>query len=375
MSDHLSTSYDRSLSFQIFKKYDDFTLDCRGEFGAGVTAVFGPSGSGKTMMLNCIAGMTSPDSGEVRVGGALIYSSKSRVDVAPEKRRFGYVFQHGALFPHMTVGANVSYGFDLTPASERRFSPDDLAELLGITSLMHRDVAGLSGGERQRVAIARALAVSPRLLLLDEPVSSLDAQGRASILKYLRQVSNELQTPMLYVSHSLSEVLALASHTFALDRGQSIAYGPTPDVMAHPAVARIADFGTLENLLEGEILESENPGETSRLRVGEATLICPPTQALPGESVTVSVRAGDIILSMGAPPLMSARNTVPAVIRELRKAGGRVLVHVDIGDSLVVEITPASASDLALKPGRDVYLVIKTNSILVFRSDSNLETE
>ena len=145
--------------------------------------------------------------------------------------------------------------------------------------------------------------------------------------------------------------------------------------MAHPAVARIADFGTLENLLEGEILESEDPGETSRLRVGEATLICPPTQALPGESVTVSVRAGDIILSMGAPPLMSARNTVPAVIRELRKAGGRVLVHVDIGDSLVVEITPASASDLALKPGLDVYLVIKTNSILVFRSDSNLETE
>ena len=247
MPDSFSVIHDWSLSFQIRKKYGDFLLDCRGEFGPGVTAVFGPSGSGKTTLLNCIAGMTSPDSGEVRVGGAPIYSSELRVDIAPEKRRFGYVFQHGALFPHMTVGSNVSYGFDLTPELERRFRPDDLAELLGITALMDRDVAGLSGGERQRVAIARALAVSPKLLLLDEPVSSLDARGRASILKYLRQVSDELQTPMVYVSHSLSDVLALAPRTFALDRGQGIAYGPTKDVMAHPSVARIADLGTLEN--------------------------------------------------------------------------------------------------------------------------------
>ena len=375
MPDRFSISHDWSLSFQIRKKYDDFMLDCRGEFGPGVTAVFGPSGSGKTTMLNCIAGMTSPDVGEVFVGGEPIYSSESGVDTAPEKRRFGYVFQHGALFPHMTVRANVSYGFNLTPELERRFRPDDLAELLGITSLMDRGVTGLSGGERQRVAIARALAVSPKLLLLDEPVSSLDALGRASILKYLKQVSDELRTAMVYVSHSLSDVLALAPHTFALDQGQCIAYGPTQDVMAHPAVARIADLGTLENLLEGEMLEAEDPGETSRLRVGEATLICPPTQALPGETVTVSIRAGDIILSMGAPPLMSARNTVPAVIRELRQTDGRVLVHVDIGERLVVEVTPASASDLALNPGLDVYLVIKTNSILVFRSDSKLGTE
>ena len=375
MPDSISTAGDWSLGFRICKRYDDFLLDCSGEFGPGVTAVFGLSGSGKTTMLNCVAGMSSPDSGEVRVGGAPIYSSELGVDVAPEKRRFGYVFQHGALFPHMTVEANVSYGFDLTPESERRFSPDDLAELLGITALLDRDVAGLSGGERQRVAIARALAVSPRLLLLDEPVTSLDALGRASILKYLRQVAHELQTPMIYVSHSLSDVLALASHTFALDQGQCVAYGPTHDVMAHPAVARIADLGTLENLLDGEVLEAEYPGETSRLRVGEATLICPPTQAPPGEIVTVSIRAGDIILSTGAPPLMSARNTVPAAIRELRETDGRVLVHVDIGERLVVEVTPASVSDLRLRPGLDVYLVIKTNSILVFRSDSKLGTK
>ena len=375
MPDHPSNTDNWYLSFQICKRYDDFMLDCRGEFGSGVTAVFGPSGSGKTTMLNCIAGMTSPDSGEIRVGGGHIYSSESEVDLAPEKRRFGYVFQNGSLFPHMTVGANVSYGFDLTPESERRFRPDDLAELLGITSLLDRDVSGLSGGERQRVAIARALAVSPRLLLLDEPVSSLDAQGRASILMYLREVSDELQTPMVYVSHSLSEVLALSRHTFALDRGRGVAYGPTPDIITHPAVSRIADFGTLENLLEGEVLESEDPVETSKLRVGEAALICPPTQALPGELVTISIRAGDIILSMGPPPLMSARNTIPAVISDLREAGGRILVQVDIGERLVVEVTPASASDLALRRGLDVYLVIKSNSILVFRSDAQLGTD
>ena len=375
MPDEYSSAHDWSLEFQIFKKFDGFTLDCRGEFGPGITAVFGPSGGGKTTMLNCIAGMSSPDSGTIQVAGATIYSSESGVEVPPEKRRFGYVFQHGALFPHMTVGANVSYGFDLTPESERRFNLDALAALLGIDGLMYRNVSGLSGGERQRVAIARALATSPRLLLLDEPVSSLDAQSRASILKYLRQVSDELQTPMVFVSHSLSEVLALANHTFALDGGRCIAYGTTPDVMAHPTVARIADLGTLENLLEGEVLATEDSKETSRLKVGEATLVCPWTSAVPGETVTVSIRAGDIILSMGAPPLMSARNAVPAVIRDLTEAGGRVLVYVDIGESLVAEVTPTSASDLNLKSGQDVYLVIKTNSILVFRSESQPGTK
>ena len=374
------TGADGFLKFSVRKAYDGFALDCSGEFGRGITAVFGPSGSGKTTLLDCVAGMLSPDEGEMRVGGALIYSSAGRVNVPADRRRFGYVFQDSALFPHMSVRRNIEYGYKLTPRSERRFEPDDLAELLSIGRLMERGVGNLSGGERQRVALARALATSPRLLLLDEPLASLDAAHRGSILTLLKRVSGELETPMIFVSHSLSEALALAPHTFALDGGRAVAYGSTPEIMAHPAVARIADYGTLENILPAESLGRDGADGAPLLRVGDATLVGPPilprsddadSDERTGEAVTVSIRSGDIILSLGAPPLTSARNAVPAVVRELREADGRTLVYLDMGEMMVAEVTPGSARQLGLRPGMDVHMVIKTNSILAFRSDSD----
>ncbi len=310
--------------------------------------------------------MLSPNEGEIEVGGTVVYSSSARVNAPPEKRRFGYVFQHGALFPHMSARANVEYGYKLTPRPERHFEPDALAELLEIGHLMERGVANLSGGERQRVALARALATSPRLLLMDEPLASLDAARRASILTLLKSVSEELDVPMVFVSHSLSEVLALAPRMFALDGGRSVAYGETSEVIAHPAVARIADYGTLENILRAQIVELDREDGTSRLAVGDAILTGPPTESKPGEYVSVSIRSGDIILSLGVPPLTSARNAVPAVTLDTRETEGRTLVYLDMGESLVAEVTPGSARQLDLKRGRDVHLVIKTNSIRIF---------
>ena len=362
------------LSFNVRKSYGDFALDCAADFDDGVTAVFGPSGSGKTTVLDCIAGMTSPDSGEIRLRGSPLYSSRARVDLAPEKRRFGYVFQHGALFPHMTVLENVMYGYVLTPKGERRFEPDEVVSLLGISHLMYRGVKNLSGGERQRVALARALASSPRMLLLDEPLASLDAAHRASILTYLRHVTEQLETPMVYVSHSLSEVMALASNTLALSEGRRLAYGPTGEVMAHPDVAQIADYSTLENILEAEIVSTDASTGTSMLRLGDTVLVGPPTSGVPGEQATISIRAGDIILSLGVPPKTSARNAAPSVIRDLREVGGRVLVYLDIGEQFIAEVTPASAHELGLAVGRDVHVVIKSNSILVFGSEADSRT-
>ena len=362
------------LRLNVRKSYRDFVLDCEAEFDAGVTAVFGPSGCGKTTLLDCVAGMTSPDGGEILLQGAPLYSSTDRVDLAPERRRFGYVFQHGALFPHMTVRENVMYGYALTPEAERRFEPDDLGGLLGISHLMERGVKNLSGGERQRVALARALAVSPRALLLDEPLASLDAANRASILTYLRHVSDQLGTPMVYVSHSLSEVMALASNTLALSEGRRVAYGPTGEVMAHPGVAQIADYSTLENILEAEVVNVDDATGTSILGLGDTELVGPPTDAVPGERVTISIRAGDIILSLGVPPKTSARNAAPSVIRELHEVSGRMLVYLDVGERLVAEVTPASASELGLRIGQDVHLVFKSNSILVFKSETGPRT-
>ncbi len=354
------------LKFSVRKAYDGFTLDCAGGFERGITAVFGPSGSGKTTLLDCVSGMLTPDEGDIEVGGAMVFSSSARVNVSSEKRRFGYVFQHGALFPHMSVRDNVEYGYKLTPRAERQFEPDALAHLLSIELLMDRGVQNLSGGERQRVALARALASSPRLLLMDEPLASLDAAHRASILTHLKSISGQLDVPMVFVSHSLSEALALAPRTYALDAGRMVAYGDTPEVMAHPAVARIADYGTLENILRAQVLELDREDGTSRLAIGDAVLVGPPTVASPGETVSVSIRSGDIILSLGVPPLTSARNAVPAVVREVRETGGRALIYLDMGEMIVAEVTPGSARQLDLRRGRDVHLVIKTNSILTF---------
>ena len=360
------------ISFNIKKRYQAFTLDCAAQFPRGATAIFGPSGSGKTTILDSIAGMTAPDDGEIVVDGAPVFSASRRIDQPPERRRFGYVFQHGALFPHMTVLQNVMYGYNLTPRDERRLNPDDVARLLGVTPLMDRRVTNLSGGERQRVALARALSASPRLLLLDEPMASLDAASRASIITYLKQVTDQLETPMIFVSHSLSEVMALAPRTLAIREGRVVARGPTAEVMAHPDVAAFADYSTLENILEARLTASDPDAGTSTIRVGDIQLTGPALSAeasvAPGSPITISLRAGDIILSLGAPPMMSARNAIPATIQDLRDAGGRALAYFDIGANLalVAEITPAAARELQLRPGLQVHLVIKSNSILIF---------
>ena len=355
------------LTFRIRKSFKEFALDCDGTFSKGVTAVFGPSGSGKTTLLDSIAGMISPDVGEIAVAGQPVFSSRTGINVPLERRRFGYVFQGGALFPHMSVRDNILYGYRLTPTPDRAIDPDEVSGLLGIAHLMERAAANLSGGERQRVALARALATSPRLLLLDEPLASLDAASRASILIYLRQVSEQLGTPMVFVSHSLSEVMALAPDMMALDHGRVVSYGPTSEVIARPSVARFADYSTLENILQAKVVGDDSSAGASTLRVGETTLIAPSTGSAPGDDVTISIRAGDIILSLGVPPMMSARNAAPAVVRDLREVGGRVLVYLDIGAQIVAEVTLAAVVELGLRVGQDVHLVIKSNSIVVFR--------
>ena len=353
------------IEFNIRKRFTGFDLDCEASFGPGVTAIFGPSGTGKTTLLNCLAGMAKPDEGSISVDGRTVFSSESKTDVRPEKRRFGYVFQDSVLFPHKSVRDNIQYGYKLTPVGSREIDLDHLVDMLGLSPLMSRNVKNLSGGEKQRVALARALAISPKLLLMDEPLASLDARFKGTIISYLKRIVRELKIPMVFVSHSLSEVTALSDDTLAIEGGRTVAFGPTRSLLGSPALAAVADYAALENILEGQALPSQDGATTSKIRVGEAELLIPAIDAAPGDAVMVSVRAGDIILSLEAPQKISARNIVKAVVREIHDLGSQVLVFADVGERITVEITPGALADLSLRVGSDVYLVIKTNSITV----------
>lgn len=349
----------------VVKRYTAFTLECAVTFHAPVTSIFGPSGHGKTTLLNCIAGLARPDDGVITVLGTTVFSAADRTRVPPEKRRFGYVFQDAALFPNMNVRKNVLYGYNLTPPALRDANPDQLFDLFDLEELLDRRVDTLSGGERQRVALARALASSPRLLLLDEPLASIDAAFKGVIIRYLKRVRDDLGTPMIYVSHSVSEVAALAEDMLVLSKGRPVAQGPPSEVLVQPGVGAMTDYGALENLLDATVVDLAPEQGLTTVDVGGVTLAAPYADASAGDLVTVSIRAGDIILTLDVPSRISAQNILPGTITELHVHGPRVLARVDVGVELVVELTPRAVTDLALRRGSPVYLIVKSNSVLL----------
>jgi molybdate transport system ATP-binding protein len=257
---------DHTLDLNITKSHGGFTLSCEATFDRGITAVFGPSGSGKSTLLDSIAGLTTPDSGHIVAFGETLYSSSPHKNVSPEKRRFGYVFQDSALFPHMSVEENVNYGYRLTPTERRTVELDQLISLFQLSALLGRNVESLSGGETQRVALARALATSPRLLLLDEPLASLDAAFKGPIIRYLARIWKDLQIPMVYVSHSMSEVMALAHNVLVLNDGAVVALGRPSHVLTHPNVKVLADYATIENMIEAEIATPDSDDTATTLQ-------------------------------------------------------------------------------------------------------------
>ena len=359
---------DSLLDIKIRKSFAGFSLQCEARFGDGVTAIFGPSGSGKSTLLNSIAGLVRPDDGHIAFDGDVLYSSAEGVNAPPEKRRFGYVFQDSALFPHMSVADNIHYGYKLTARANRRIQPSQLVELLQLERLMNRGVGNLSGGERQRVALARSLATSPRLLLLDEPLASLDGGLRGVILGYLKRIRRELGTPMVYVSHSISEVMALADNALALRDGRAVAYGSATETLVMPEVSAFAQFDTLENLLEAKVAQRHDDEDIAELEIGDARVIAAGVRRGEGDALTVSIRAGDIIVSRQIPPQTSARNAIRATVSQIHMVDSRVLLYADIGANdvvpVVVEITPNSLRALELRDGTEIYLIIKANSVL-----------
>jgi molybdate transport system ATP-binding protein len=363
----------------LYSHNKGFTLDCSGDAGAGITALFGPSGSGKTTTLHCIAGVARPERGRIVLNGRPLYSSDERTWVGPERRRVGYVFQDGALFPHLTVEANISYGARLVGESTKRIDVPEVVRILRLEPLMRRRIAGLSGGEKQRVALARALAASPEILLLDEPMASLDAGLRGVVIAYLRRLRREVGIPMLYVSHSITETLALADRALLMRDGRITSFERPTRLLLERAAGFWHESGALENLLEGEVVAVSAAGSVAtgvapgrgpgRVRVGEAILSAAVGGRAAGDRVVLSIGAAEIILATRRPEGLSARNIVPAKLTSLDVEAGRAYATADIGVPLIVELTEGAVDELGLAAGQDIFLVFKSSSVAVLDAD------
>jgi molybdate transport system ATP-binding protein len=337
-----------------------FSLDAAFTSERGITALFGRSGSGKTSLIRIIAGLARPHEGLVALDEEVLIDTAQRIFVAKHRRRFGYVFQEARLFPHLSVRHNLSYGQWFASVGVARESLDRIVALLGIEALLDRRPEKLSGGEKQRVAIGRALLSSPRLLLMDEPLAALDDARKAEVMPYLERLRDEMDIPIVYVSHSIAEVARLADQVVVMQDGKVEAVGSAIDVLSHP----LASFDRREAgvLLEGKVECVDERHCIATIALKSAQLHVPEANLLPGKAVRVRIPSRDVMLATKRPEGLSALNVLEATVRELKPAGeATVDVVVDCGgDAIISRITGFSAERLELRVGTTIFAIIKT---------------
>ena len=341
-----------------------FQLDVAFTAAPGTTIVFGASGSGKTTLLRLVAGLQAPDEGRIAIDGRVVADTGARVHVAPPERRVGFVFQHLALFPHLTAAENIGYGLSRLPAPERDARTRAIAASFGIAHLLGNRPAAISGGERQRVGLARALVTDPDVLLLDEPLSALDHETQSRIIADLRTWNDRRRIPILYVTHSQREAFALGERVLLL-RGGAIAADGTPDaVLNAPSQDSVAQLAGFENLLDAVVVERRPDAGVMVVRLaGIAVDLETPLMSFEaGQRIRVAIRAGDILVATEHPRALSARNIVAGTIGALSRQGAVVRLEVNVGVPIEVHVTPTATAALNLQTGREVWLVIKTHS-------------
>ena len=354
-----------SIAVAVNRQLGAFQLDARFESQGRLTAIFGASGSGKTSVVNAIAGLLRPDAGLVRVGEHVLTDTARGIDLPVHRRRIGYVFQDARLFPHLTVDQNLGYGRWFVPKAERYAGREQIHDLLGISHLLGRQPSQLSGGEKQRVAIGRALLASPRLLLMDEPLASLDAARKAEILPYIERLRDELRIPIVYVSHSVAEVTRLATDIVVMAEGRVAAYGATTDIAQRLDLVPPEERDEGGVVLDMTVRSYDADYDMTLLEAAGGTARVPGQAGQRGAMLRVRIRARDVMIATEEPKHISALNifagTVAALIGE---TGPSVTARIDCGGMVVLSrITRLSCAALQLAPGSPVYAVIKAMSV------------
>jgi molybdate transport system ATP-binding protein len=341
-----------------------FLLDVSLQVPAGITILFGPSGAGKSTLLDCIAGLVRPDGGRIIAGEETLFDSQANLNCPPQTRRIAYVFQTLALFPHMSAEENIYYGLDGLPREQRAARVEEILKAFRVEKLRTRKPAEISGGERQRIALARSLVTQPRVLLLDEPLSGLDAELKAAIVDDLRAWNTARRIPILYVTHTREEVDALGERVIAMDHGRVISTGTPMEVLEAPRHKRLAQAAGFENLLSGMVVDLREADGVMRVRLNESRceIEVPLGYAATGDRVHVAIRAGDILLAASQPRDLSARNVIEGKIVALETRGTLVRARVNCGAEFIVHLTPGAVRSLNLAEGTRVWLVLKTHS-------------
>ena len=344
------------LHIDVEKKLGSFFLQVKTDVSGERTGIFGESGSGKSTLVHLISGLMVPDKGEIMLDEEYLFSSREKINLAAERRRIAIVFQQAMLFPHLSVKANLLYGYKRCRPENRRIKADALIDLLQLQPLLERGVKNLSGGEKQRVALGRAILANPRLLLMDEPLSALDDTLRFQIIPYLRSVSEKFGIPYLFISHSLTEMQLMTDHILEIKNGQSFDE-TTPEQLARNRMTQSAN-GYIN------LLHLSNPHHEHGLfayQWGKNYLLVSGGEQT-GESL-FELSSREIILFKKHPEAISARNLLECTVTEMFESDGRIGIVLSVnGEKLVAEIVRAAAEELNITPRSTLFAAIKASS-------------
>jgi len=354
-----------SINIRLLQQRADFCLDVDIDLASqGITGLFGPSGAGKTSLLRCVAGLEAADSGRVSIRNTLLEDSEQKLRVPSEKRRIGYVFQEPRLFPHLSIEANLRYGLRRSRRGIPAQSFERIVDMLGLESLLARATSGLSGGEAQRVAIGRALLSDPELLLMDEPLASLDEARKNDVLPYLDRLHQDAGVPIIYVSHNIDEICQLCDQLAVMSDGIVVTHGDLQTVLLQTELP-VLGGNEASAVLRAAVTAIDAENELTAISAAGRELWVPGSDLRVGSTVSLRVRANDVSLCLDRPERTSILNILPAKIEQLQaEPNGTVLVRMLIdGESILARITRRSCAQLSLQVGTQVYAQVKSIAI------------